>query len=135
MVSLSSSVWCSAIITESHYDRRSLAGGSAGSPASSHRPRTCARGLSGNSKVSVGVSDEREWLFVSLCGPVINCRLVQGVTPPSPSPRRDSWAGLQHPCDPVRGEGKVIVIIFLPPKKNFLIDNTKIPPFGLFFTT
>lgn len=111
-MSLSSSIWCSAIITEGHYDRRSQAGGSAGSPASSHRLRTCA-----DSKFSVGVSDERGWLFVSLCGPVINSRLVQGAPPPSPSPCRDSWDGLRHPCDPVRGEAEVIVIIFIPPKK------------------
>lgn len=35
-----------------------------------------------------------EWLFVSLCDPVISCGLVLGAVPPSPEDSRES---LQHP--------------------------------------
>lgn len=35
-----------------------------------------------------------EWLFVSLCDPVISCGLVLGAVPPSPQDSRES---LQHP--------------------------------------
>lgn len=36
----------------------------------------------------IGLRRECEWLFVSVCGPVINWWLGNGVTPPSPE---DSW--------------------------------------------
>lgn len=85
--------------------------------ASSNRPMTCTRGWLGDS------SNECEWRFVSLCGPVINWRLVQGVTPPSPSHR---WYGLQHSRDLQEKKEKFGLLFFFL-EKVFLIGKCKIP--------
>jgi len=77
-----------------------MRGFSPGTPASSHHPRTCIR-LTGDSKIVL----RSEWVCgclsrLSLSGPVMDWRPVQGVPRLSPN---DRWDRLQPPCNPTDG--------------------------------
>ena len=75
-----------------------MRGFSLGTPASSHHPETCMLGLIGDSKLSLGVSVSVHGCVsrLSLCGPVMDWRPVQGVPRLSPN---DSWDKLQPTRD------------------------------------
>ena len=75
---------------------------SPGTPASSHCPKNMYVRLIGDSKLSLGVSVNVCGCLsrLSLCGPVMDWRPVQGVPRLSPD---DRWERLQPPCDPTDG--------------------------------
>jgi len=67
-------------------------GFSPGSPASSHRPKNMHVRLIGDSKIVLKSEYERVCDCLSLCGPVMDWRPVQGVPRLSPD---DHWDRLQ----------------------------------------
>ena len=77
-----------------------MRGFSPGTPASSHRPKTCMLG----SLVSLNVIVDGCVSHLSLCGPVMDWQPVQAV-PCIPS--NDSWDRLQPPQNPKLDKGDI----------------------------
>ena len=79
-----------------------MRGFSPGTPASSHRPKNMHVRLTGDSELSLGVNVSVCGCLshLSLCGPVMDRRPVQGEPRLSPY---DRWDRLQPPCHPTDG--------------------------------
>jgi len=77
-----------------------MRGFSPGTPASSHCPKNMHVRLTGDSKLSLGVSVSVCLSRLSLCDPVMDWRPVQGVPRLSPD---DRWDKAPAPRDPTDG--------------------------------
>ena len=108
-----------------------MRGFSPGTPASSHHPKNMHVRLIGDSKLSLGVSVSVCGCLshLSLCGPVMDWRPVQGVPRLSPD---DRWDRLQPPPRPDRRirrykkwmdgwTSKMATVNKLEPNRQFLI--------------